>query len=85
MYWREARVGVWEYPWLRKVLNECGLKTITTNICQRQAAVTEHIMCHPIFAEYREGEERHGSPCHSFWWEQELTLDKEPPSFRVLE
>ena len=68
--------GSWDYPRLGRVLRECGLWPIEVYIRRHHATIAEHIVCHPIFAECEEGEQ-YGSPRHSFWWEQELTLDED--------
>ena len=69
--------GRWEYPRSDKVLKECGLREIEVYVRRRRATIAEHIACRPIFAECEKGERKRGSPRHSFWWEQELTLDED--------
>ena len=32
------------------------------------------VVDHPLFADCQEGEQNWGTPCHQWWWEQEMTL-----------
>ena len=69
--------GNWVYPWLEDVLEECGLVSIDQYIRRQRQTIVEYVATRPIFTDCREGEWEQGTPHCQWWWEQEMSLDKD--------
>ncbi len=67
--------GVWVYPKLADVLQECGMATIAVYIQSRWQTIAMYVAMRPIFTACVEGKQQRGPmPCQ-WWWEQPMCLD----------
>jgi hypothetical protein len=67
--------GVWVYPKMVDVVEECGMATISTYIRSRRQTNAVYVATRPIFKACMEGKWRQGLMLHQWWWEQPMCLD----------
>ncbi|KAL7554889.1 hypothetical protein ACHAWF_018438, partial [Thalassiosira exigua] len=76
---RRTSGGEWVYPWSEKVRKEVGLQTMEHYLQKRRDTIPAWVVDRPLLVVCIEGERRRGTPCHTWWWEQEFSLDEESP------
>jgi hypothetical protein len=67
--------GVWVYPKMADVLEECGMNTITMYIQSCRQIVAMYVATRPILKACLEGKRWQGLMPHQWWWEQPMCLD----------
>jgi hypothetical protein len=67
--------GVWVYPMMVDVLEECGMATIAAYIQSCRQTIAVYVATRPVFKACMEGKRRRGLIPHQWWWEQPMCLD----------
>jgi hypothetical protein len=67
--------GVWVYPKMADVLEECGMATIAAYIRSRCQTIAVYMATRPVFKACMEGKQWRGSMPRQWWWEQPMCLD----------
>ena len=69
--------GVWVYPKMVDVLEECGMRSIANYIQVRCQTIAQYVVTRPILTACVGGERRRGSMSRQWWWEEPMCLDAE--------
>ncbi len=59
-------------------MEECGLFKTKDYIWKHRQMFVAYVVDCLMSTAYRGGEQRQGTPCHQWWWEQEMDLDEQP-------
>ena len=76
---RRTSGGEWVYPRSEKARKEAGLQTMEHYLQKRRDTIAAWVVDRPLLAACKGGERRRGTPRHTWWWEQEFSLDEESP------
>jgi hypothetical protein len=64
--------GVWVYPTMADILEECGMATIAAYIQSRRQTIAVYVATRPVFKACMEGKRRQGLMPRQWWWEQPM-------------
>jgi hypothetical protein len=67
--------GVWVYPTMADIMEECGMATIAAYIQSRRQTIAVYVVMRPVFKACMEGKRQRGSMPRQWWWEQPMCLD----------
>jgi hypothetical protein len=67
--------GVWVYPEMVDILEECGMATIAMYIRSCCQTIAVYVATRPVFKACMEGERWQGLMLRQWWWEQPMCLD----------
>ncbi len=79
---KKGAFGVWTYPRMAGVLEECGMHSIAEYINKRRQTIAVYVTTRPMLEECRQGERQRqgGSMRRQWWWEQPMEFDQiDPP------
>ncbi len=73
---QQGQDGVWTYPALELVLEECGLRTMSQYIKVRCNTVVQLIAGRTVFNFCRDSRRRPGTSPRQWCWEQPMDLEE---------